>query len=110
MAVVFPAPAGAIAAAAGHPSAHLPDQRSLPDIQGGLVRRHLQQSQIHRRLVDDRAAEAAGGGNEPLLGVEDPLRCIPVGPGHGIDRGSVRAPQRLRFLDVVRRWARATDR
>ena len=32
--------------------AHLPDQRSLPGIQGRSVRRHLQQCQIHRRLVD----------------------------------------------------------
>ena len=36
----------------GTRGAHLPDQRSLPGIQGGAVRRHLQQSQIHRRLVD----------------------------------------------------------
>ena len=33
--------------------AHLPDQSSLPRIQGRPVRRHLQQSQIHRRLIDD---------------------------------------------------------
>jgi hypothetical protein len=36
----------------GTRAAHLPDQRSLPSIQVGAVRRHLQQSQIHRRLVD----------------------------------------------------------
>ena len=36
----------------GTRGAHLPDQRSLPGIQGGAVRRHLQQRQIHRRLVD----------------------------------------------------------
>ena len=37
----------------GTRGAHLPDQRSLPGIQGRSVRRHLQQGQIHRRLVDD---------------------------------------------------------
>jgi hypothetical protein len=43
----------------------------------------------------------AGGGNEPLLGIEDPLRGVEIRPGHGVGRGSVRAPQRLRFLDAV---------
>ena len=32
--------------------AHLPDQGRLPSIEGGAVRRHLQQRQIHRRLLD----------------------------------------------------------
>ena len=51
MAVVFPAPAGAIASCSRAPGgAHLADQRGLPGIQGGAVRRHLQQRQIHRRL------------------------------------------------------------
>jgi hypothetical protein len=35
----------------GTGGAHLPDQRSLPSIQGRAVRRHLQQSQIHHRLI-----------------------------------------------------------
>ena len=53
MAVVLPAPAGAIASCSRAPGgAHLPDQRSLPGIQCRSVRRHLQQSQIHRHLVD----------------------------------------------------------
>ena len=85
----------------GTGGAHLPDQRSLPGIQGGAVRRHLQQRQIHRRLVDDCPVAAAGGGDEALLGVEDPLRGVEVGAGDGVDRGAVGAPQRFRFLDAV---------
>ena len=53
MAVVFPAPAGAIASCSTCPGgAHLADQGGLPSIEGSAVRRHLQQGQIDRRLVD----------------------------------------------------------
>ena len=34
--------------------AHLADQCGLPSIECGAVRRHLQQGQIHRRLLDGR--------------------------------------------------------
>ena len=53
MAVVFPAPAGAIASCSRAPErAHLADQCRLPSIECGAVRRHLQQREIHRHLVD----------------------------------------------------------
>ena len=104
MAVVFPAPAGAIASCSRAPGgAHLADQCGLPSIQGGAVRRHLQQGQIHRHLVDGCTAASSGGGDETGLGVEDPLRCVEVGTGHGVDRRPVDPPQHLRFVDVVSR-------
>src|SRR5215218_11254241 len=53
--------------------AHLPDQRSLPGIQDGPVRRHLQQGEIHRRLLDGRTAATSRPGEETSFGVEDPL-------------------------------------
>ena len=81
--------------------AHLADQSGLPSIQCGAVRRHLQQSQIHRRLLDRRSVAASGGGDEALLGVEDALRGVEVGAGDGVNRGPVDPPQRTRFLDAV---------
>src|SRR4029453_1069311 len=48
----------------GTRGAHLPDQQSLPSIQGRSVRRHLQQSQIHRRLVDHWAVAASRGDDQ----------------------------------------------
>ena len=50
MAVVFPAPAGAIASCdPGTGGAHLADQGCLPGIKRGAVRRHFQQRQLHGR-------------------------------------------------------------
>ena len=83
--------------------AHLADQEGLPSVEGGAVRRQFQQSQIHGRLVDRLRRRASGGGDQALLGVEDPLRCVQVGTGDGVDRRPVDPPQRLRFLDVVSR-------
>ena len=104
MAVVFPAPAGAIASCSRAPGgAHLADQCRLPSIQCSAVRRHLQQGQIHRRLLDGRTAATSRRGDETGLGVEDPLRRVEVGAGHGVDRRPVDPPQHLRFLDVVSR-------
>ena len=51
----------------------------------------------------DCTAAASGGGDETGLGVEDPLRCVQVGAGDGVDRRPVDPPQRLRFVDVVSR-------
>ncbi len=102
MAVVFPAPAGAIASCSRAPGgAHLADQCRLPSIECSAVRGHFQQGQIHRRRIDGRTAATSGGGDEALLGVEDPLRGVQVGAGHGVDRRAVEPPQRLRFLDAV---------
>jgi hypothetical protein len=47
------------------------DQCGLPSINGGPVRRHPQQGQIHRRLVDGRTAAAPRRGDEAALGVEN---------------------------------------
>jgi hypothetical protein len=55
------------------------------------------------------AVAAAGGGNEPLLGIEDPLRCVRVGAGHGVDRRAGGTPQDLGFLDAVA-WYDKGDR
>ena len=85
----------------GPGGAHLPDQGGLPGIQRGAVGGHLEQRQIHRRLVDDGAVAASGGRDQPLLGVEDPLGGVGLGAGDGVDRGAVDPPQHLRFLDAV---------
>jgi hypothetical protein len=82
--------------------AHLPDQRSLTNVQGRSVRRHLQQNQIRRRLADHRSVAMSRGGNEALLGVEDALRSVEVGAGNGVNRGSVDPLQYARFFDAVR--------
>ena len=102
MAVVFPAPAGAIASCSRAPEVHIcrtseacPASRAVP------FAASLQQSQIHRRLIDHCPVAASGGGDEALLGVEDPLRGVEVGPGDGVDRGPVDPPQRFRFVDAV---------
>jgi hypothetical protein len=46
---------------------------------------------------------SSGGGDGALLGVEDPLRGVEVGAGHGVHRRPVDPPQRPRLLDVVSR-------
>ena len=84
-------------------AAHLADQCGLPSIECSAVRRHLQQSQVHRRLLDGCPVAASRGGDEPLFGVEDPLRRVEIRPGHGVDRRPVDPPQRIRLLDVVTR-------
>jgi hypothetical protein len=51
---------------------HLPDRRSLPGIQGRPLRRHLQESQIHRRLVDGSPVAASCHDDRAPFRVEDP--------------------------------------
>jgi hypothetical protein len=51
----------------------LADQCGLRSIECSPVRRHLQQSQIDRQLIDHCPIAASRGGNEALLGIEDPL-------------------------------------
>jgi len=46
---------------------------------------------------------SAGGGEDALLGVEDPLGGVAVGAGDRVDRRPVSPPQRVRFLDPVGR-------
>jgi hypothetical protein len=82
--------------------AHLPDQRGLSSIEGGAVRRHFQQGQIHCRLIDHCSVAAAGDGEEALLGVEDALGGVQLGAGDAVNRGSVGPPQRVWFCDAVR--------
>jgi hypothetical protein len=65
------------------------------------IGRHFQQSQIHRRLLDDCSVAATGDGEEALLCVEDALRGVEVGAGDGVHRGSVDPPQPIRFVDTV---------
>ena len=101
--MVFPAPLGRSRAAGGPRRCTSGGPGSLPSIECGAVRRHLEQGQIHRRLLDSRTAATSGCRDETGLGVEDPLRGVQVGAGHGVDRGPVDPPQRIRFLDVVSR-------
>jgi hypothetical protein len=66
-------------------AAHPADQCGLPNIEGGAVRRHLQQSQIHRRLTNSRPVASPGSGEEALFGVEDSLRGVQLGARDGVD-------------------------
>jgi hypothetical protein len=99
MAVVFPAPAGAIASRSR--GAHLPDQRRLAPIEGGAVLGHFQQGKVDDGAVDDGSVAEAGDGEEALFGVEDALGGVEVGAGHGVNRRPVHPPQRARFFDAV---------
>jgi hypothetical protein len=104
MAVVFPAPAGGDRELQTRPRrAHLADHCGLPSIQCSAVRRHFEQGQIHRRLLDGRTATTSRRRDETGLGVEDPLRGVEVGASDRVDRRPVDPPQRIRFLDVVGR-------
>jgi len=100
--VVLPAPGrGDRKLQPGTRCAHLADQRSLPSIQGGFVRRHLQQSQIHRRLVDGCPVAASRGDDQAPFCVENPLGGVQIGARDGVDGGPVDPPQHFRFLDAV---------
>ena len=80
---------------------HLADQRGLPGVQGDPVGARLQQRRIDRRWRYCVAVVAPGGVDEPLLSVQDAGRGEQVGPGDGVDRGAVGAPQHRRFGDAV---------
>jgi hypothetical protein len=88
-------------------AAHLADQCGLPGIERGAIRRHFEQGQVDRSLLNGRTAAASCGGEEALLGVEDPLRGLQGGARDGVDGRPVDPPQRLRFLDVVSRCGQA---
>ena len=81
--------------------AHLADERGLSSIEGGAVRRHLEQGQLDRGLLDGRTAALSGRGDEAGLGVEDPLRGVEGGAGDGVDRRPADPLQHLGFLDAV---------
>jgi hypothetical protein len=81
--------------------AHLSDQCRLSSIECGAVRRHLQQGQIHRGLLDRRTVVTSRRRDETGLGVEDPRGRVKGGAGDGVDRRPVEPPQHLRFLDAV---------
>ena len=72
---------------------HRPDQSGLPGVQGGAVGGHLQQRQIDRAPSTARAVGAAGGGDEALLGGQDPGGGEQLGAGDGVDGGAVGAAQ-----------------
>ena len=55
-----------------------------PAFEGGAVRGQLEQRQLDRRRVDDGSVASAGGGDEALLGGEDPLRGVLVGAGDAV--------------------------
>ena len=48
-----------------------------------------------------RTVADAGGGEEALLGVEDPLGSVEVGTRDGVDRRAVDPAQRVWFFDAV---------
>jgi hypothetical protein len=102
MAVVFPAPAGAIASWSRAPEVHICRAKGrLPRIQGGAVRGHFQQGKIDDGAVEDRSVADAGDGDEASLSIEDALGGVEVSTRDGIDRGPVDPPQRARFFDAV---------
>jgi hypothetical protein len=74
----------------------------LPHIQGGAVRRHLQQHQVYCPLLDRRSVATSRGRDKALFGVEDALGGVKVGAGDGVNRRPIDPPQRARFFDAVR--------
>ena len=108
MAVVFPAPAGAIASCSRAPEVHIcrtseacPASRAV--LFAAISSRARSTADSIDALSPSRRPAAV---TEALLGVEDPLRGVEVGAGHGVDRRPVVPPQRLRFRrcrHVVRR-------
>ena len=102
MAVVFPAPAGAIASCSRAPEVHIcRTSEACPASRAVLFAAISSRARSTADSSTTDAVAASRGGDEALLGVEDPLRGVEVGAGHGVDRRSVRAPQRFRFLDAV---------
>jgi hypothetical protein len=76
----------------------------LPSIECGAVRRHFEQGQVDRRLLDGRTVMTSRRDEEAQLGVEDSRGRVEGGACDGVDRGPVDPPQRLRLIDgVVRR-------
>ena len=103
MAVVFPAPAGAIASCSRAPEVHICRTRdACPASRAVPFAAISSRARSTADCVDDCSVAAAGGGDEALLGVEDALRGVEVGAGDGVDRRPVDPPQRVRFLDAVR--------
>ena len=102
MAVVFPAPAGAMASCNRAPEVHIcrtsaawPASNAVPLAAISSSARSTADSST------DGAVVASGGGDQALLGVEDALGGVQVGAGDGVDRGAVDPPQHLRLLDAV---------
>ena len=110
MAVVFPAPAGAIASCSRaprctsggpvRPAQHRVRCRSPPSPAGPDPPPSARRT--HRRDVRRRRPGAA-----PRQGFR---RGVQVGTGAGIDRRAVDPPQHLRFLDVVSRRGKGNNR
>jgi hypothetical protein len=73
MAVVFRYRQVAIASCSRAPEVHICRTSEPARIQGGAVRRHLQQSQIHRRLVDRLSRRGVRRRDQAAVRVED--RC-----------------------------------
>jgi hypothetical protein len=101
--VVFPEPAGAIASCSRAPEVHICRTRNAcPGSSAVPLAAHLQQGKINSGAVDDRSVADAGGGDEAMLGIQDPPRGVEVGAGEGVNRRPVDPPQRIWFFDAVR--------
>ena len=110
MAVVFPAPAGAIASCSRAPEVHIWRTSAACPASSAVPFAAISSSARSTATWSTAAVASSGGGDEAPLGVEDPLRGVQVGAGDGVDRRPVDPPQHLRFLDVVSGATRATDR
>ena len=109
MAVVFPAPAGAIASCSRAPEVAIcAHQRGLSGVEGDPVRGLLEQRQVDRlgRPLARRAGRRRRPGAARRPG---PLRVYSVGAGDRVDAGPVRPPQ-ARARRCRRPWVRRTDR
>ena len=102
MAVVFPAPAGAIASCSRAPEVHICRTRDVCPVSRAVpfaaISSRARSTTLRSTTVPSRRA---GGGDEALLGVEDALGGVEVGTGDGVNRGPVDPPQTLRLLDAV---------
>ena len=102
MAVVFPAPAGAIASCSRAPEVHIWRTSAACPASSAVPFAAISSKASSTAVCStDCTAATSRRGDETGLGVEDPLRGVEVGAGDGVDRGAVEPPQHLRFLDAV---------
>ncbi len=102
MAVVFPAPAGAIASCSRAPEVHIwRTSAACPASSAVPFAAISSKARSTAAWSTDAPSRRPAAVTRRGLGVEDPLRGVEVGAGDGVDRRPVDPPQHLRFLDAV---------
>ena len=104
IAVVFPAPAGAIASCTRAQEAHICRTSEACPASSAVPLAAISSRARSTAAARPTTAATSRRSDETGLGVEDPLRGVEVGPGDGVDRRPVEPPQHLRLLDAVNRY------